>query len=159
MAWTVEFLDDTALAELEAMPADIKARFARIVDLIEGHGLERVGEPHIKHLQGKLWEMRMKGRDGIARSLYVTATGRRGRGAELRQEDAEDPASGDQSGPRTGEGGRMSRKFIPAKSAIAEWRKDPAFTREYEALADEFALATQLIEARARAGLTQAQLA
>lgn len=53
----------------------------------------------------------------------------------------------------------MSRKSIPAKSAIAEWRKDPAFTREYEALADEFALATQLIEARARAGLTQAQLA
>mgnify|MGYP004521345443 CR=1 FL=1 len=77
MAWTVEFLDDTALAELEAMPSDIKARFARIVELIEGHGLERVGEPHIKHLQGKLWEMRMKGRDGIARSLYVTATGRR----------------------------------------------------------------------------------
>ncbi|WP_268745944.1 type II toxin-antitoxin system RelE/ParE family toxin [Croceibacterium mercuriale] len=55
----------------------MKARVARIVDLIEGHGLERVGEPHIKHLQGKLWEMRMKGRDGIARSLYVTATGRR----------------------------------------------------------------------------------
>jgi phage-related protein len=75
--WTVEFLDDTALAELDAMPADIKARFVRIVELIEGHGLERVGEPHVKHLQGKLWEMRMKGRDGIARSLYVTATGRR----------------------------------------------------------------------------------
>lgn len=75
--WTVEFLDDAALAELEAMPADIRARFVRIVELIEGHGLERVGEPHVKHLQGKLWEMRMKGRDGIARSLYVTATGRR----------------------------------------------------------------------------------
>ena len=75
--WSVEFLDDAALAELEAMPADVKARFVRIVELIEGHGLERVGEPHVKHLQGKLWEMRMKGRDGIARSLYVTATGRR----------------------------------------------------------------------------------
>ncbi len=75
--WTVEFLNDAALAELEAMPADIKARFARVVELIEGHGLERVGEPHVKHLQGKLWEMRMKGRDGIARSLYVTVTGRR----------------------------------------------------------------------------------
>jgi len=31
----------------------------------------------VKHLEGKLWEMRMKGKDGIARSLYVTATGRR----------------------------------------------------------------------------------
>jgi phage-related protein len=31
-------------------------------------------EPHVKRLEGKLWEMRMKGRDGIARAIYVTAT-------------------------------------------------------------------------------------
>ena len=30
-------------------------------------------EPHVKHLEGKLWEMRMKGRDGIARAIYVIA--------------------------------------------------------------------------------------
>jgi phage-related protein len=34
-------------------------------------------EPHVKHLKGRLWEMRMTGRDGIARALYVTASGRR----------------------------------------------------------------------------------
>ena len=34
-------------------------------------------EPYVKHLEGKLWEMRLKGGDGIARSLYVTASGRR----------------------------------------------------------------------------------
>jgi phage-related protein len=45
--------------------------------LIENHGLEGVGEPHIKHLDGRLWEMRLTGRDGIARAIYVTATGRR----------------------------------------------------------------------------------
>jgi len=39
--------------------------------------LERMREPYVKHLEGKLWEMRLKGRDGIARSLYVTASGRR----------------------------------------------------------------------------------
>ncbi|WP_312022743.1 type II toxin-antitoxin system RelE/ParE family toxin [Bradyrhizobium sp. 2S1] len=39
--------------------------------------LESLGEPHVKHLVGKLWELRLKGRDGIARALYVTATGRR----------------------------------------------------------------------------------
>jgi phage-related protein len=27
----------------------------------------------VKHLKGKLWEMRLLGRDGIARALYVTA--------------------------------------------------------------------------------------
>ena len=36
-----------------------------------------MGEPHVKQLRGKLWEMRMSGRDGIARSIYVAATGRR----------------------------------------------------------------------------------
>jgi phage-related protein len=36
-----------------------------------------VHEPHVKHLEGKLWEMRMKGRDGIARAIYVVDTGER----------------------------------------------------------------------------------
>jgi phage-related protein len=36
-----------------------------------------VHEPYVKHLDGKLWEMRMKGRDGIARAIYVTAQGER----------------------------------------------------------------------------------
>ena len=40
-------------------------------------GLERVHEPYIKHLEDRTWEMRLRGRDGIARALYVTATGRR----------------------------------------------------------------------------------
>jgi phage-related protein len=49
----------------------------RIVDLIETYGLENVGQPHVKHLQQSLWEMRMKGRDGISRAIYVTASGKR----------------------------------------------------------------------------------
>ena len=33
-------------------------------------GLEIVVEPHVKHLEGKLWEMRLMGRDGnCTRSL------------------------------------------------------------------------------------------
>lgn len=53
----------------------------------------------------------------------------------------------------------MSGKGIPVKHALAKWRKDAAFREAYEALADEFALAAQVIEARARAGLTQIELA
>ncbi len=45
--------------------------------LIEAHGLERVREPYVKHLEGALWEMRMRGKDGVARAVYVTASGRR----------------------------------------------------------------------------------
>jgi phage-related protein len=77
MAWIVELLDDRVREELEALPADMKARFRRVVELIQGYGLERVREPHVKHLQGPLWEIRMKGKDGISRAIYVTATPRR----------------------------------------------------------------------------------
>jgi phage-related protein len=55
----------------------MQARFRRIVELIQGYGLEQVHEPHVKHLEGPLWEMRLKGKDGISRALYVTAKGRR----------------------------------------------------------------------------------
>lgn len=63
--------------ELEKLPADMLARFRHISALIEEFGLERVREPHVKHLRESLWEMRMKGKDGISRALYVTAVGRR----------------------------------------------------------------------------------
>ena len=77
LVWLVELLDDRVRDELEVLPLDMKARFRRIVQLIQDHGLDQVREPHIKHLEGPLWEMRMKGRDGISRAIYVTATGRR----------------------------------------------------------------------------------
>ena len=49
----------------------------RICELIEAVGLERVGGPHIKHLTGPLWEMRMKGKAGISRALYVAVRDKR----------------------------------------------------------------------------------
>lgn len=39
------------------------------------------------------------------------------------------------------------------------WMKNPKYKAEYEALGEEFELARALIEARARAGLSQTQLA
>lgn len=77
MTWTVEFLDERVQAELDAFSIEMRARFERIVLLIQSYGLEQVHEPYVKHLKGRLWEMRMKGQDGIARALCVTATGRR----------------------------------------------------------------------------------
>jgi transcriptional regulator with XRE-family HTH domain len=39
------------------------------------------------------------------------------------------------------------------------WMKDAAYRKEYDALEEEFALASAMIAARSRAGLTQEQLA
>lgn len=77
MAWTVEVLNETVRAEIRALPPDLRARFVRLGDRIRQTGLVGLREPHVKHLGGKLWEMRLMGRDGIARALYVTATGER----------------------------------------------------------------------------------
>jgi phage-related protein len=75
--WRVEILNETVAGEIADLPADMQARFLRLADRISQIGLESLSEPHVKHLEGKLWELRLTGRDGIARALYVTAMGRR----------------------------------------------------------------------------------
>ena len=77
MAWRVEVLNETVAQELTALPKDMRARYLRIVRLIAEMGLEFLGEPYVKHIREKLWEMRLRGRDGISRALYVTAVGQR----------------------------------------------------------------------------------
>jgi phage-related protein len=77
VTWSFVFVNAEAQAELDSLPLDVRASFERIVRLVQVVGLERVHEPYIKHIEGPIWEMRLRGRDGIARALYVTATGRR----------------------------------------------------------------------------------
>jgi phage-related protein len=74
---SVVFLNEDVRALLSELPSDLRSSFLRIAELIESHGLERVHEPCVKHLEGALWEMRMQGKSGIARAVYVTAVGRR----------------------------------------------------------------------------------
>ena len=140
--------------EPDALPVDMQARFARTGRLIATFGLERVGAPHVKHLTGPLWEIRLSGRDGIARALYVVAAG--GRGAGIREENPTHAAPGDRVGAASRQGGY-------AMSTLDElherWSRNPDYREAYERLGPEFDLARTLIEARTRAGMTQAELA
>jgi len=77
VTWSFVFVNAEAQAELDALPLDVRASFERIVRLVQGFGLEQLHEPYIKHIEGRIWEIRLRGRDRIARALYVTATGRR----------------------------------------------------------------------------------
>ena len=77
MRWTVGFVNAAAEAEVKALPPDMIAHFLRLGDMIQTSGAMSLREPYAKHLSGKLWELRLKGRDGIARSIYVTASGPR----------------------------------------------------------------------------------
>jgi ribosome-binding protein aMBF1 (putative translation factor) len=51
------------------------------------------------------------------------------------------------------------KRTIPVEQSFVAWRRDPAYVKAYDALEDEFAVAAALVDARARAGLSQASLA
>ena len=75
--WIVETLNATVDAELEALPPDMYGALLADLELIKDMGLQRVRGPYVDHLEGPLWEMRLKGKDGIARAIYVAARGQR----------------------------------------------------------------------------------
>ncbi|WP_245944837.1 type II toxin-antitoxin system RelE/ParE family toxin [Pelagibacterium lacus] len=63
--------------EIDALPPRLQARLIRLLEAVESIGLDKLGAPHVKHIDGKLWELRAKAAEGIARGLYVTMSGRR----------------------------------------------------------------------------------
>lgn len=77
MRWRVEYLDNRVEEQISSLSREMRSEFERIVGLIIEFGLEQIHPPHIKHLEGPLWEIRMRDRNGIARAAYVTASGRR----------------------------------------------------------------------------------
>jgi phage-related protein len=77
MRWSVETLNADVDAEIDALPPALQARLVRLMEMVETLGLERVHEPHVKHVEGKLWELRAKAAEGIARGFYVAVSGRR----------------------------------------------------------------------------------
>ncbi len=130
------------------------------MELIQAHGLDHVREPYLKHLEEPLWEMRMKGRGGIARAIRVTAAGKRiVDRPRLRKEDPENAAKRDIDSTQASQGASMKQQLIPVQNSFREWRKDPDYVAAYAALEEEFALASALIKARSEAGLTRQQVA
>ena len=76
MDWTVETVSAVD-AEMAALPVTLRARLIRLLEMVENVGLEALRAPHVKHLEGKLWELRVRAEGGIARGIYVTAAERR----------------------------------------------------------------------------------
>ena len=74
--WVVVFTPE-AEQEFNALPMDMQAHGAWVIELLESMGPQRVREPYVKQVEGKLWEMRLKGQAGIARALYFAKVGRR----------------------------------------------------------------------------------
>jgi phage-related protein len=70
--WNI-IVTKAAEKEIRALPADMQARFLRIGEQLIENGPLHVGMPWVRSLGRGLWEMRLTGRDGIARAVYFVA--------------------------------------------------------------------------------------
>lgn len=70
--WSVEYLPKAA-KEREELPPDMRARLYNMVESISLGGFSGLPRDWIKPLGDKLWELRITGKDGIARAIYITA--------------------------------------------------------------------------------------
>ena len=76
MQWIVE-THDAADDEIADLPVGLQAKLVRLMEMIENVGLDKMREPHVAPVKGKIWELRAKAKEGIARGLYFSYTGRR----------------------------------------------------------------------------------
>jgi len=81
LSWEVLFYSlpsgrQPVLGWLSEQPAAVRAAFAHLFELLEDKGTA-VGEPHVKPLGKKPYELRVNGRGGTYRTLYFAASGQR----------------------------------------------------------------------------------
>lgn len=71
--WELVILNEVAEQEILGLTADLQNKFLRITELLIKLGPNNVSMPHIKHIEDRLWEIRLNGKVNIARSIYFLA--------------------------------------------------------------------------------------
>jgi phage-related protein len=72
MPWTVVFADRKLESELLALQPGFVARFIRYAERMEIYGPD-LGMPHTRPMGDGLFELRLKGPEGIARVFYCVS--------------------------------------------------------------------------------------
>ena len=75
--WDIAFVNEAAEKEVLGLSVDLKAKFIHIAEMLLDFGPQKVGLPHVRPLEKGLWELRLKGKDNIARSIYFLSSGKR----------------------------------------------------------------------------------
>ena len=61
--WTIETVSAVD-GEIAALPVALRARVPRLLETIENVGLKALRAPHVKHLDEKSWQLRMRADGG-----------------------------------------------------------------------------------------------
>lgn len=76
MNYTIDFYSESVRCEINSLPKTLAARFSTLADRMEISG-PNLGDPHTEAFGGSLFELRLKGAEGIARVFYCTLVGKR----------------------------------------------------------------------------------
>ena len=71
MKWTIQYFNEQVQDDILNLPDKLQARYLKLTDRMLIYG-PNLGEPHTKSLKNGLFEIRMKGKEGIARAFYCT---------------------------------------------------------------------------------------
>ncbi|MBI5445744.1 MAG: type II toxin-antitoxin system RelE/ParE family toxin [Deltaproteobacteria bacterium] len=76
MRWAIGYYSEEVRLEIEPLPVGVRASYARLTELLEEFGVD-LRMPHSRAMGGGLFELRLRGPEGIARVLYCTKVGKR----------------------------------------------------------------------------------
>lgn len=76
MNWNIEYYSPKIEAMILDLPDGLLARYLRLTDLMLEFG-SNLGMPHTRAMGNGLFELRVKGKEGIARVFYCTKVGKR----------------------------------------------------------------------------------
>ncbi|HGV7789191.1 TPA: type II toxin-antitoxin system RelE/ParE family toxin, partial [Escherichia coli] len=76
MNYTIEYYSEEVRLEVDQLPLSMRVRYKHLIERMKVYG-SNLGEPHTSAFGDGLFELRIKGNDGIARVFYCTLTGKR----------------------------------------------------------------------------------
>jgi len=75
MNYTITYYSDAVQAEIMSLPVTLQARYIGLTARMMVNGAN-LGQPHTEAFGDGLFELRLKGAEGIARVFYCTLVGR-----------------------------------------------------------------------------------
>ena len=75
MNWNIIYFNAKVENQILDLPDGLLARYLKLTDMMLVHG-SNLGLPHTKSLNNGLFELRLKGKEGIGRVFYCTRVGK-----------------------------------------------------------------------------------
>jgi phage-related protein len=76
MAWSIAYHTEAVESFVLGLPDGLLARYLKLTDMMLEFGAN-LGMPHTRAMSDGLFEVRIKGKEGIARVFYCTLIGQR----------------------------------------------------------------------------------